>query len=134
MTVVDSSGVVEYVLGSEPGALVAKLVAPDGELAAPDVLVFEVLAVLRRMVMRGLITSSRAGEAVSDLADAPISLFPSMQLRSRAWELRDNLTIGDGLFVALAEQLSEPLATRDLRLAAAVSGLDELDVELTTLP
>ncbi len=37
----------------------------------------------------------------------------------RAWELRHNLTFTDGLYVALAEQLTIPLVTLDARLAAA---------------
>ena len=35
----------------------------------------------------------------------------------RAWELRDNITAYDALFVALAERLDIPLLTRDRRLA-----------------
>jgi predicted nucleic acid-binding protein len=42
-----------------------------------------------------------------------------MALRTRAWELRDNLTAADALFVALAEQLDERLVTKDAGLVAA---------------
>jgi predicted nucleic acid-binding protein len=38
---------------------------------------------------------------------------------ARAWQLRDNLTIDDGVFVALAEATARPLLTTDLRLAGA---------------
>lgn len=41
----------------------------------------------------------------------------------RAWELRDNVTFYDALYVALAEQLEESLITLDERLARAASGL-----------
>jgi predicted nucleic acid-binding protein len=34
------------------------------------------------------------------------------------WALRRNFTAADALFVALAEQLDEPLATKDSALAA----------------
>ncbi len=90
----------------------------EGELAAPDLLVFEVLAVLRREVARGGLSEDRAAGAVSDLGDLPIELFPSLPLRRRAWALRANLTAGDALFVVLAEQLGEPLATKDSALCA----------------
>jgi predicted nucleic acid-binding protein len=42
-------------------------------------------------------------------------------LRRRAWELRHNLNAADALFVALAERLDEPLATKDTALARAAS-------------
>jgi predicted nucleic acid-binding protein len=38
-------------------------------------------------------------------------------VRERAWSLRRNLTAADALFVALAEQLGERLATKDVALA-----------------
>jgi hypothetical protein len=37
----------------------------------------------------------------------------------RAWQLRENVTIDDGVFVALAEAVDQPLVTTDLRLARA---------------
>lgn len=119
MTVLDTSAVVDYLLGSGAAKQVRELLVQGGQAAAPDVLVFEVLAVLRRQVQRGGLSAERAAGAISDLGDLPIELFPALALRARAWELRDNLTIGDALFAALAEQLGEPLATKDTGLAAA---------------
>lgn len=40
-------------------------------------------------------------------------------LLPRVWELRDNLTAHDALFVAAAESLDVPLVTADRRLATA---------------
>jgi predicted nucleic acid-binding protein len=57
---------------------------------------------------------------VDDLGDLALELFPSLPLRRRAWELRDDLTAADALFVALSEALGEPLATKDRTLAATV--------------
>ena len=37
----------------------------------------------------------------------------------RAWELRDNVTVYDAVYVALAELLDAPLVTADSRLAKA---------------
>jgi predicted nucleic acid-binding protein len=84
----------------------------EGELAVPDVLVFEVLALLRRAWHRGAIRDERAAGAISDLGELPIQLLPSLPPRRRAWALRRNLTAADALFVALAESLDEPLATK----------------------
>jgi predicted nucleic acid-binding protein len=78
-----------------------------------------VLAVLRRQTLRGLIGADRARGAVNDLADLPMDIYPTLPLRHRAWVLRENVTAADGLFIALAERLQEPLLTKDQALASA---------------
>jgi predicted nucleic acid-binding protein len=118
VTVVDSSGIVDFLLGIGVARRVEMLLEQEGELAAPDLLVFEVLAVLRREAAREL-GDARASGAVRDLGDVALALFPSLALRERAWALRRNFTIADAIFVALAEQLEEPLVTKDVSLARA---------------
>jgi predicted nucleic acid-binding protein len=118
VTVVDTSAVVDFLLGVGAARDVEVLMGVESELAAPDLIVFEVLAVLRRQAYRRELADERAAAAVADLGDLPIQLFPSLPLRQRAWSLRGNLTAADGLFVALAEQLGEPLATKDRALWA----------------
>ena len=119
MTVVDTSAVVDFLLGAEASPAVTSLMATEGRLAAPDLLAFEVLAVLRRHVRRGTIGAGRGAGAVEDLGDLPLELASTMTLRARAWELRESFTAADALFVALAELLDEPLATKDRALAAS---------------
>ncbi len=121
MTVLDTSGVVDYLLGAGVAKQVQELMNAEGELAAPDMLVFEVLAVLRRESHRGAIANDRAAGAVEDLGEISVELFPSLPLRKRAWALRRNLTAADALFVALAEDLDEPLATKDSALAREIA-------------
>lgn len=121
MTVLDTSAVVDYLLGTGAHEQVRELIGVEGELAAPDVLVFEVLAVLRRESHRGAIATDRALAAVEDLGEISLELFPSLPLRGRAWALRDNLTAADALFVTLAEYLDEPFATKDGALAREVA-------------
>jgi predicted nucleic acid-binding protein len=118
VTVIDTSGVVDFLLGVDSAGQVEELMTVEGELAAPDLLVFEVIAVLRRDTHRRLLAEGRARAAVDDLGDLPLELFPSLPLRGRAWDLRRNLTAADALFVSLAEQLDEPFATKDSALAA----------------
>ena len=117
MTVLDTSGAVDFLLGAGVAAEVRSLMEREGELAAPDLLVFEVLAVLRRQTLGKELTPARAASAVEDLGALAVELLPSLPLRERAWALRANLTAADGLFVALAELLDEPLATKDSALA-----------------
>lgn len=128
MTVVDTSAVVDFLLGDGVAGHVEALMEREGELAAPDLLVFETLAVLRRETLRGRVPGGRAGAAVEDLGDVAVELFPSLIVRRRAWELRNNLTAADAIFVALAEQLGEPLATKDAALAAVIEGHTRVEV------
>ncbi len=121
MSVLDTSAVVDFLLGIGVAREVETLMEAEGEVAAPDLLVFEVLAVLRREAGRGGIPEPRAAAAVEDLGALPIELFPSMTLRERAWSLRHNVTAADALFIALAEQLGEPLVTKDAALVAAAA-------------
>ncbi len=119
MTVLDTSVVIDFVLGDGVAADVEALLVREGTAAAPDLLVFEVLAVVRRDVSRHMLEPERARGAIEDLGDLPVELFGSLPLRQRAWELRENLTAADALLVALAEYLGEPLATKDRGLASA---------------
>jgi len=134
VTVLQTSAVIDFLLGDGVARQVHRLLDQGGPAAAPDLLVFEILAVLRRDVARGGLglgearARARARDAIADLGDLGIAdlgdlgidLFPTLPLRLRAFELRENLTAGDALFVALAELLDEPLATKDGRLATAV--------------
>jgi predicted nucleic acid-binding protein len=128
VTVLDTSAVIDYLLGVGVAEQVQELIRQEGELAAPDVLVFEVLAVLRREWHRGAIGDDRAAGAVADLGQLPIQLFPSLPLCQRAWALRASLTAADALFVVLAESLREPLATKDDALASEATKHASLDV------
>jgi predicted nucleic acid-binding protein len=127
VTVLDTSGVVDLLLGVGAAERVTALLEETGA-AAPDIMAFEVLATLRRLGLRGEVPESRLQGAVDDLGDLRIDLFPTLPLRRRAWELRQNLTSADALFVTLAEQLDEPLATKDAGLAAAAERLTSIVV------
>jgi predicted nucleic acid-binding protein len=61
----------------------------------------------------------RAMLAMSDLRALPLRRTPHRPLLARCWELRDNLTIYDAAYVALAEALEVLLLTGDSRLARA---------------
>lgn len=132
MTVLDTSAAIDFLLGDGVAGEVGALLEYEGVLAAPDLLVFEVLAVLRREVQRGELAGARADGAVEDIGDLPVDLFPGLPLRARAWELRQNLTVADAIFAALAERLGEPLVTKDRGLAAAARA--HAGIEVVLLP
>jgi predicted nucleic acid-binding protein len=131
VSVIDASGVFDLLTGGDSARQVEALFFSEVELAAPDLIVYEVISGLRRAVIREALDADRASAAVSDLGDLKLDLSPSLPLRERAWELRHNLTAGDALFVALAEQLGEPLATKDRGLAAAAkrAGIETIELD-----
>jgi len=88
-------------------------------LAAPELVDLEVASVLRRQVRAATIDTRRAGLALADLAAMPLQRAPHGPLLARCWGLRDNLTIYDATYVALAEVLQADLLTGDSRLAKA---------------
>jgi len=134
VTVLDTSAAIDYLLGDDAARQVQALLRDGGPAAAPDLLVFEVLAVLRRLVARGELSEIRALGALDDLGDLAVELFPTLPLRRRAFALRQNLTAADALFVALAELLGERLATKDRALAVATSEHTGIDVVLLDHP
>lgn len=63
-----------------------------------------------------------------DLVALPVRREPHTRLIGRCWELRQNLTIYDAAYVALAETLDIVLVTADSRLANAPGLLCRIDV------
>jgi len=88
-------------------------------LAAPELIDLEVSSVLRRLSLGGRIPPRRAELAMSDLVALPLRRVSHRALLPRCWSLRENLTIYDASYVALAEQLDTVLVTADVRLSKA---------------
>jgi predicted nucleic acid-binding protein len=120
MIVVDASAMLEALLRTPAAAAVTqRLFGPSRTLHAPHLLDVEVAQVVRRYAANGEIDAGRGRTALADLADFPLHRYPHDFLLPRVWDLRDNLTAHDAMYVALAEALDAPLLTRDKRLAAA---------------
>lgn len=128
MTVIDTGVAVDLLLHTGVAEEARDYVRQPAPLAAPDVLVFEVVAVLRRFTFRGYVEADRAAGAIDDMDDLRLEISSTMPLRKRAWELRENMSAADALFVALAERLDEPLATKDGSLVAAASQHTKIEV------
>ncbi len=119
MIVLDASVVVDLLLGLPPhDATIAGVVRAEApNLFAPHLLDVEVAQVIRRHVRSG---SVQAGDAVATfavLAALPIVRHPHLPFLDRAFELRDNATVYDALYLVLAESLGATLVTRDRALA-----------------
>ncbi|MBA3812291.1 MAG: type II toxin-antitoxin system VapC family toxin [Caulobacteraceae bacterium] len=120
MIVVDASALLEALLRTPAAKAVEKrLFAPGQTLYAPHLVDVEVAQVIRRYVLNGDIAGERGRAALADLGDLPLRRYPHDWLLPRVWDLRNNLTAYDAVYVALAEALGAVLITRDRRLAAA---------------
>lgn len=117
--VVDASAMVALLADNGPtGNWVAATTAGVG-LSAPHLLPYEVGNILRRHTIAGLLDAGAATIAHADLVTLPVDLYPYDIYAGRAWQLRNNLTIYDASYVAVAELLGVPLVTLDARLGHA---------------
>lgn len=114
--VIDSSALLELFTGASPDPRLRRR-ALTQTAGAPELVDIEVANGLRRMVVRGLLSSSVALAVFRDIRDTPVSRAPHCSLLERIWELRDSITPYDAAYVALAEHLAVPLVTCDGRLA-----------------
>ena len=129
MIVVDASAVVEFLLQTPLGQRVeARLFGVAEDLHAPHLLDVEVVQALRRLVRADDVLPSRADEALDDLTALSIRRHAHFDLLDRAWELRDNLTAYDAMYVALAEAIDAPLVTGDVKLASAPGHMAQIEV------
>jgi len=102
---------------------------PDGDrararlrgerLVAPQLIDLEVASVWRRQVAAGVMDARRADLALDDLVSIPMRRAPHGALLPRCWQLRDNVTMYDAAYIALAEALAASLLTADRRLSRA---------------
>jgi len=117
--VVDASVLVVALADDGPDGDHARTRMRGEVLAAPELVDLEVASVLRRQNLAGAIDVRRAGLALADLAALPLQRAPHLPMLPRCWELRENLTVYDAAYVALAEALEATLITGDRRLARA---------------
>lgn len=116
--VCDSSVIVSLLLQDEVGEWLAGEL--DGvAIHAPDLVMYEAANVIRRHQLSGAVSKDHAELAFWDLFDLPIGLFPFESVAARAWELRENVTMYDAPYVALAEMIDTTLVTLDKKLAGA---------------
>jgi predicted nucleic acid-binding protein len=116
--VVDAAAVVEVLRRSQRGDAVAARMR-GAALAAPAHLDAEVLSALGRLERAGEAAPAEVTVALDRLVRLPAERLPVVRLLQRAWELRENIALRDGLYVACAEMLGATLLTLDARLARA---------------
>ncbi len=132
MIVVDASVLTTALADDGPDGDLARRRLRGEDVAAPELVDLEVSSVLRRLARSGILPLRRAEPALTDLVELPMRRAPHRPLLQRCWSLRDNATVYDGSYVALAEALNVTLLTADLRLTST-PGL-RCAVEVLTSP
>ena len=117
MLVIDASILAVALLDDGPDGDVVRHRLHGEQLAAPALIDLEVASVWRGLARGGHLDPRRVGLALDDLRDLPIQRVEHTPFLARCWELRDNLTIYEAAYVALAEALQAPLLTGDRRLS-----------------
>jgi predicted nucleic acid-binding protein len=117
--VCDASALTALLLDSGPdGSWVADTL--DGcRLVAPGLAGWETANIVRRHELAGIVSADQAAQAHADLLDLAVEFWPYELLASRAWNHRQNLSIYDASYVALAEMLQTALVTLDRAIAGA---------------
>jgi predicted nucleic acid-binding protein len=126
--VVDASVIAPAIADGGPDGDVCRARLKNQALVAPDLLRVEVLSVIRRHAANGALTKRQADNAVDDLLNLPIVVYPTTPLLRRSWELPGNVTAYDACYVTLAEALGCTLLTADSRLANAPGTRCQFDI------
>ena len=125
--VIDASVLFEFLIGGGSVSVISETLIEDNAIA-PDLVNSEVCSVLNKAERRKLISSERAQQAVDDLTASPIRRVSTSMLMQSAWSFRKNITIYDGCYVALAQELDIPLITTDEHLAKVAKKFIEVDL------
>ena len=128
MLIVDAGTLYEIAARTPRSRGIRQRLDEENELAAPHVIDVEVLGVIRRHFLFGLIDGTKAGLAVDYLREWPGERYGHRLLLERAWQLRANLRGWDAMYVALAEALNATLLTTDERLARVHSLYCDVEV------
>lgn len=119
MLVVDASVLAPALADDGPDGDAARARLRGQSLVAPELIDLEMTSVIRRRLQAGDLEDRRAVLALGDLMELPLRRASHRPLLARCWELKQNLTVYDAAYVALAELLDAVLITADSRLANA---------------
>ena len=118
--VLDAAAAIELLLNTSRGqALAARLADETIAIHAPHLIDVEIAQVLRRYVEHKTLSEQRASLALEHWRKLQVARYPHEPFLGGIWELRNNFSAYDSVYVALAEALSTTLLTSDQKLARA---------------
>ena len=112
MIVVDASAAVSALLNDGP----ARRAILEQQLHVPHLIDTEVASGLRRQVAAGNIDADAGWTALDTFRRLGMTRYPAGGLLERIWQLRDNVSAYDAIYIALAEGLDCALLTSDAKL------------------
>lgn len=115
MIVLDASAAVSALLNDGQAR---RLLATE-TINTPHLIDAEVVSALRRQVAGRRLAELEARSALAVWGQLGLLRYVASPLLDRVWELRQNVTAYDAMYVALAENLGCALVTADARLAGA---------------
>jgi predicted nucleic acid-binding protein len=120
VSVIDASVLVDALVGiGTHGELAREELRDQPTLQVPAIFGAEATSALRGLVRHGDLSSIRAVAALEQVRRVRTLQYPFEPFAQRVWELRDNLTVYDAWYVALAEWLGTDLVTGDEGLTKA---------------
>ncbi len=129
MVVVDSSAVIDLLLFRRSAAALRRRILSEREkLQAPHLIDLEVAQVIRRFERIGEIEVARARIALDHHQQLPIESHRHDTLLGLIWQLRNNFTAYDAMYVALGIALDATLITADQPLARAAASYLPVEV------
>ena len=118
--VLDASGATELVLNTAAGKQLAARLADDSVVVhVPHLTDLETAQGLRRYERHGTLSARTEALALERWRSLDAQRYSHEPLLDRIWQLRDNVTGYDAVYVALAEALRSVLFTGDRKLPGA---------------
>jgi predicted nucleic acid-binding protein len=114
--VLDTSAMVELLVGRDAIADEIRALAVGQRLAMPHAIDLECASTLRGLVNGGKLPADEAERALDLLAKMNVKRYGHAALLPRIWQLRNNMWPYDAAYVALAESLSAQLVTIDAKI------------------
>jgi predicted nucleic acid-binding protein len=103
----------------------------DLDVHLPHLASIEVASIVRGVILGGQIDPSQGEQVLENLSALAAVRHAHEPYLQRVWELRNNVSAYDAIYVALAETLDAPLLTCDARLARAP--IPSVRIELVSL-
>ena len=116
--VLDASGAIEFLLNTAAGKrLGARLADETVVVHVPHLIDLEIAQVLRRYARHGTLSTRTGMLALERWRSLDVQRYSHEPFLDRIWQLRDNVTAYDAVYVALAQALPAVLFTGDRKLA-----------------